>query len=85
MTLTKYLQNLLRESTLSVVSAAKIFLFKVVLMMPKMPSDTFLWMTRYMCMQFEVGHSRCAYGLGACVFFRESGFEKGFDKESTSL
>ena len=42
LTLTKYLQNLLRDSTLSVISAAKEFLFKVVLIMLKMPSETFL-------------------------------------------
>ena len=42
LTLTKYLQNLLRDSTLSAVSAAKNVLLKVVLIMLKMPSETFL-------------------------------------------
>ena len=52
LTLTKYLQNLLRESALSEVSAANKILFQVVLIMLKMPSKTFLWMTCYqfLCM-----------------------------------
>ena len=38
----KYLQNLLTDSTLSVVSAAKKSLFMIVLIMLKMPIETFL-------------------------------------------
>ena len=48
LTLAKCLQNLLRDSTWSVISIAKKFLFKVVSMMLKMPIVTFFWITLYL-------------------------------------
>ena len=49
LTLTKCLQNLLRDSTLSVISIAKKILFKVVSMMLKMLIVTFFLTTLYLC------------------------------------
>ena len=52
MTLAKCLQNLLRDSTWSVISIAKKFLFKVVSMILKMPIVTFFLTTLYLFFLF---------------------------------
>jgi len=47
LTMTKYLENLLRDSTLPFISFAKKFLSQAVLMILKIPNKTFFWFTRY--------------------------------------
>ena len=61
LTLAKCLQNLLRDSTWSVISIAKKFLFKVVSMMLKMPIVTFFFLTTLYILIVHRMVSKCLF------------------------